>query len=202
MELKIENLSKTYSNGVKALNNVKFEVWLPEPLIVTSAIGDVCEFVNCEINSSTSALNILNGKVKLQNCEVIGANVGISGSVSNGFSTDLIANCCKIQGAASYGLRLTESCDNVQVTNSKIIGGTNCVEYVDVNRSSGVNNIFQNNIFYAGSGDIFTDTTPNGGDLGTTEVLGGTFAKTPILIPTYVNVSTTTLIVNGLQEVS
>ena len=185
------------------ISNCTFNTTISNPAVSVSSVGtDICKFENCEIKSTTSALNILNGRVKLESCEIIGANIGIAGSVSNGFTTDLIANSCKIEGTASYALRLTESCDNVQVTNSKIIGGTNCIEYSDVNRASGVNNIFQNNIYYAGSGDIFTDTTPNAGDLGTTEVLGGTFAKTPILIPTYVNVSATTLTVNGLQEVS
>ena len=162
------------------------------------ASGGKQEFTNCEINSPL-ALGII-----CNNATLIFENTNITSTLcmavgSGGPNFYLVANNCEFRSTTSECFRIGYSANDIKVTNCTLVGATDCITFDNTNRTAGTTNILQDNLYYAGSGNIFAGTFA-GGDAGTTEVLGGTFNKVFAGFST-VNVSTTTLTVVGLQDV-
>ena len=187
-------------------------------------------FYNCEFiytGSIVSAFNIQNGKTTFDSCKIEAPLVAITSTDAETHiinKTNILAQKCYLMAQvgvrinkllidnsflkstnlgglnSNAGLEIAYNCDEVKITNSTIIGGANCIGFKNVNRLATTNYILQNNIYYCDSARNIFIGTFNPADLGTCEVLGGTFNKAPLTLST-VNISTTSLTVTGLQEI-
>ena len=165
-----------------------------------------CTFDDCRIEAPLVALTSTNAEIYIinktnilaQRCYLV-ANVGVR--INKLVIDSSILKATNLGGLNSNScILIGYNCDEVKITNSTIIGAANCIGFISVNRAATTTYILQNNIYYCDAvRNIFVGTF-DAADLGSCEVLGGTFNKAPLALAT-VNISTTSLTVTGLQEV-
>jgi len=167
-----------------------------------------CTFDDCRIEAPLVALTSTNAEIYIINKTKIEAQrcylmANVIPKINKLVIDNAVLNSTNLGGNNDdSGILIAYNCDQVKITNSTIISGSNAntIGFLTVNRAATTTYILQNNIYYCGSAyDIFVGTF-DAADLGSCEVLGGTFNKAPAALAT-VNISTTSLTVTGLQEV-
>jgi len=167
-----------------------------------------CTFDDCRIEAPLVALTSTNAEIYIINKTKIEAQrcylmANVIPKINKLVIDNAVLNSTNLGGNNDdSGILIAYNCDQVKITNSTIISGSNAntIGFLTVNRAATTTYILQNNIYYCGSAyDIFVGTF-DAADLGSCEVLGGTFNKAPAPLAT-VNISTTSLTVTGLQEV-
>ena len=109
---------------------------------------------------------------------------------------------CRIESTGSFAVFISGTSNYLFFNNCTIIGLSDTVQISNfTTRQVGTNNIFQDCKMYAGTGDIFKETSYGGGDFGDVVLLNCTINKTSItsVPPLKIQEFNTTAIV-GLQQ--
>ena len=190
--------SSQYRNTLDVANcnfyNCKFDS-------VSSCIyrANNCLFSNCIVESSTTAPLICQNNPNIfKHCELKGSSLCVSAeTTTQGYFYNT-----RLEGVSNNCIRVIGTSAELFFKDCDLIGGANCVEYQgSTARAATTNHVFQNCKLYAGSGNIFSEPTYSGSDLGNTQVVNCVYNKafTPAVGPQKIFESNK-IEITGLQE--